>query len=168
MSVRTDIFTLICGHSFLFSLPLTLYHQLSLSLSRCLSLTLSLSPSSLLSLSLSLSFPLSFLLSLSLSSLLSLSHSLSHFLFNSQGYHFIDIPLLNVSPIALPTSRRMRQFLTDFDEPRRFLEIEDFKDLDSEPCGELDVSIQQIGAGGDSKFLPEVSTYVSILYIMIN
>ena len=62
----------------------------------------------------------------------------------------------------------MRQFLTDFDEPRRFLEIEDFKDLDSEPCGELDVSIQQIGAGGDSKFLPEVSTYVSILYIMIN
>ena len=52
----------------------------------------------------------------------------------------------------------MKQFLTDFDEPRRFLEIEDFRDLDSEPCGELDVSIQQIGAGGDSKFLPEVST----------
>ena len=74
------------------------------------------------------------------------------------GYHFIDIPLINVAPIALPTSRRMKQFLTDFDEPRRFLEIEDFRDLDSEPCGELDVSIQQIGAGGDSKFLPEVST----------
>ena len=70
----------------------------------------------------------------------------------------MDIPLINVPPIALPTSRRMKQFLTDFDEPRRFLEIEDFKDLDSEPCGELDVNIQQIGAGGDSKFLPEVRT----------
>ena len=43
------------------------------------------------------------------------------------GYHFIDIPLLNVPPIRLPTSRRFRQFLTDFEQPRRLLEIEDSK-----------------------------------------
>lgn len=78
------------------------------------------------------------------------------------GYHFIDIPLLGVPPIRLPTSRRMRQFLTDFDEPRRFLEIEDSRDLDVEPCGELDVTVQQIGAGGDSKFLPEVMNKILI------
>ena len=56
----------------------------------------------------------------------------------------------------------MRQFLTDFDEPRRFLEIENHTDLDSEPCGELDVTVQQIGAGGDSKFLPEVILFIAI------
>ena len=50
----------------------------------------------------------------------------------------------------------MRQFLTDFDEPRRFLEIDGARGLDIEPCGELDIAVQQIGAGGDSKFLPEV------------
>ena len=54
----------------------------------------------------------------------------------------------------------MRQFLTDFDEPRRFLEIDGAggRGLDVEPCGELDIAVQQIGAGGDSKFLPEVCT----------
>ena len=31
-------------------------------------------------------------------------------------YHFVDVPLLNIAPIRLPTSRRLRQFLTDFGE----------------------------------------------------
>lgn len=89
-----------------------------------------------------------------------------HSVFMIAGYHFIDIPLLKVSPIQLPTSRRMRQFLTDFDEPRRFLEIDGAggRGLDVEPCGELDIAVQQIGAGGDSKFLPEVRGHHIIHY----
>ena len=31
-----------------------------------------------------------------------------------KDYHFVDIPLLKIAPIRLPTSRRLRQFLTDF------------------------------------------------------
>ena len=60
----------------------------------------------------------------------------------------------------------MRQFLTDFDEPRRFLEIDGSRGLDIEPCGELDISVQQIGAGGDSKFLPEVNN-IKLCYSII-
>jgi hypothetical protein len=71
-------------------------------------------------------------------------------------YHFVDIPLLNVPPIRLPTSRRIRQFLTDFDEPRRLLEVEDPKGLDSEPLGEAQINVLAVAAGGESKFLPAV------------
>jgi hypothetical protein len=72
------------------------------------------------------------------------------------GYHFVDIPLVNVPPIRLPTSRRIRQFLTDFDEPRRLLELEDPTALDSEPCGETFINVVKVSAGGESPYLPDV------------
>lgn len=72
------------------------------------------------------------------------------------GYHFVDIPLVNVAPIRLPTSRKLRQYLTDFHKSSQFLGIENRSELDAEPCGELDVDIQIIAPGGNSEFLPEV------------
>ena len=73
-----------------------------------------------------------------------------------EGYHFIDIPLINTSPLRLPKNRKIRQFLSDFEEPRRLLELEDPNALDEEPCGELNITLLPISAGRDSEFLPEV------------
>jgi hypothetical protein len=79
------------------------------------------------------------------------------------GYHFVDIPLLGAQPIALPRVRRIKQFLVDFDDPKRLLELEDSDALDNESSGELDVKVQVIGAGSKSEFLPEVSNGNSLL-----
>jgi hypothetical protein len=74
----------------------------------------------------------------------------------SDGFHFIDIPLIDAPPFRLPTNRKVHQYLTDIEEPRRLLELEDPRALEGEPCGELEINVLQVGAGGKSKFLPEV------------
>ena len=65
---------------------------------------------------------------------------------------------------------RLKAFLSDFDDPARLLEMEagpgpgagaDGKDADplaSEPCAVLDVRVALVAAGGDSPFLPEVTS----------
>jgi hypothetical protein len=58
---------------------------------------------------------------------------------------YLASPLLHALP-TLPTSISNSNFAMNTAS----------SGLDIEPCGELDVTIQQIGAGGESKFLPEV------------
>lgn len=72
-----------------------------------------------------------------------------------EGYHFVDIPIASVGPLRIPRYR-MKLFLTDFDNPRRLLELEDRDYLNSEPCGELDILCKSVGPARTSEFLPEV------------
>ena len=51
---------------------------------------------------------------------------------------------------------RMKAFLTDLDDPKRLVGIEDTSMLDAESCGELDIAESVISAGGTSEFLPSV------------
>jgi len=71
------------------------------------------------------------------------------------SYNFVDIPLLTSTMVGF-SRRRIKQFLTDFDVPRRLLEVEDESGsaLDGEPIGELDIAIVEVAAGKDSNFLP--------------
>lgn len=71
------------------------------------------------------------------------------------GYHFVDIPLPNAPILQLP-AKKLRMFLTDFENPKRLLEFEE--SLESEPLGELGVELMAVGAGGVSKYLPQVYT----------
>lgn len=71
-----------------------------------------------------------------------------------EGYQFVDIPLRSEG-LPFPGTK-IKAFLSDFTEPDRLLEIEDASLLDQEPCGELDINLTPVGAGGTSKFLPEV------------
>ncbi|KAJ1391378.1 hypothetical protein B484DRAFT_459500 [Ochromonadaceae sp. CCMP2298] len=72
----------------------------------------------------------------------------------AEGYHFVDIVL---DAPAMPVPRyRLKAFLTDFDDPKRLLAIDDPTALSLEPCAELDVVVAEVSAGGESEFLPEV------------
>jgi len=72
----------------------------------------------------------------------------------SQSFCFVDIVIPNVRPLKLST-RQMKLFLTDFDSPKRLLEMQG-EDLENEPLGMLDVKVDIVGAGKDSKYMPIV------------
>jgi hypothetical protein len=69
------------------------------------------------------------------------------------GYAFIDVPVGGGAEVSLP-KMRMRAFLTDIDGPQRLLQLEP-ADLDTEPLGELVVSMLRVSPGCESEFLPE-------------
>ena len=75
--------------------------------------------------------------------------------FLRDGYHFVDVVLGDALAISLP-KYRMKAFLTDLDDPKRLVGIEDTSMLDAESCGELDIAVSVISAGGTSEFLPSV------------
>lgn len=72
----------------------------------------------------------------------------------SQSFCFVDIILPNVKPLKLST-KQMKLFLTDFESPKRLLEIQS-DELEAEPLGMLDVKVDVVGAGRDSKYMPVV------------
>eukprot|EP01035_Chromulina_nebulosa_P017154 gene17154-22668_t len=77
-----------------------------------------------------------------------------------EGYHFVDVPISDPT-VKEGTIKRLygttiKGYLSDFTEPQRLLEIEDPDTLDTEPCGELSIELQKVGAGGTSKYLPQV------------
>lgn len=74
----------------------------------------------------------------------------------NEGYSFVDIPIQGAIDYNLKSSLALKQFLTDFDDPRRLLEIENPEDLNSEAIGLLDIKIEVVAAGKTSKYLPEV------------
>jgi len=74
----------------------------------------------------------------------------------NEGYCFVDIPIPGASDWSIGPSIRIKQYLSDFDDPKRLLEIENPEDLNSEPIGMLDIKIEKVAAGGSSKYLPEV------------
>jgi len=74
----------------------------------------------------------------------------------NEGYSFVDIPIKGGPEWTLSSSLRVKQYLSDFDDPKRLLEIENPDDLNSEPIGELDVKIEVVAAGRTSKYLPAV------------
>lgn len=71
-----------------------------------------------------------------------------------QGFHFVDIPL-QTNSLRLPRFA-FKGILSDFSDPKGIIGMEDDTSLDSEPCAELTVESKMVGAGGASKFLPEV------------
>lgn len=77
----------------------------------------------------------------------------------SEGYHFVDIPILDrvdsemLSRFVPPF--HIKAYLTDFDDAASLIEFEGSDSLNFEPCGELDIKVERVGAGRDSKFLPE-------------
>jgi hypothetical protein len=71
------------------------------------------------------------------------------------GFHFIDIPLQS-SSIPLPRYE-VKSYLSDFEDPKLFLESEDTSMLDTEPCGELHFICKSVASGRGSKYLPDVS-----------
>lgn len=73
----------------------------------------------------------------------------------TEGYHFVDIPLPEVSKMPLP-QKELHAYITDLRDPRRLLELEDPSLLDLEPCGELSVQMMPVAPGGSSLYLPEV------------
>ena len=76
----------------------------------------------------------------------------------SDGYHFIDIPLISIEKsLNFQNGIKLKAYLTDFTEPKRLLEFEAVESLELEPCGELDLSLMRVAAGRSSKYLPEVS-----------
>jgi len=75
--------------------------------------------------------------------------------FLRDGYHFVDVVLGDALTMSLPMYR-MKAFLTDLDDPKRLVGIEDTSMLDAESCGELDIAVSVISAGGTSEFLPSV------------
>jgi hypothetical protein len=80
------------------------------------------------------------------------------------GFHFVDIPLCvagSGDDFIIP-QYQMKIFLTDLEDTRRLLEIDE-ELLDSEPCGVLDVVCVRVASGRDSKFLPEVSVVMSFV-----
>jgi hypothetical protein len=79
------------------------------------------------------------------------------------GYHFVDIPLLGSQSFRMPAAQRLKQYITDIEDPKRLIGIEDATMLEEEPCGELDISVQTISPGSKSKFLPEVSSTHNIV-----
>ncbi len=72
----------------------------------------------------------------------------------SQSFCFVDIIIPNVKPLKLST-KQMKLYLTDFESPKRLLEIES-NELETEPLGMLDVKVDIVGAGRDSKYMPVV------------
>lgn len=79
------------------------------------------------------------------------------------SYHFVDIPLIHQGKCAdlVNFSRNhLRSFISDFDDPRRLLEIigDDEEIINNEPVGVLDVKVTEVAPGSQSKFLPEVYT----------
>eukprot|EP01041_Mallomonas_annulata_P004814 gene4814-9604_t len=72
----------------------------------------------------------------------------------STGYHFVDIPIPNISCFILPKDR-MKLYLTDFEDPKRLINYENTEDLDLEPIAELDMRLSVIAAGGSSDYLPD-------------
>ena len=72
----------------------------------------------------------------------------------SQSFCFVDIIIPNVKPLKLST-KQMKLYLTDFESPKRLLEIES-DELETEPLGMLDVKVDIVGAGRDSKYMPVV------------
>jgi len=70
----------------------------------------------------------------------------------SQSFCFVDIVIPNTKPIKLSTTQ-MKLFLTDFESPKRLLEIQN-EDLENEALGMLDVKVDIVGAGRDSKYMP--------------
>jgi len=75
--------------------------------------------------------------------------------FLRDGYHFVDVVLGDALAMSLP-KYRMKAYLTDLDDPKRLVGIEDTSILDAESCGELDIAVSVISAGGTSEFLPSV------------
>jgi len=74
----------------------------------------------------------------------------------NEGYNFVDIPLSTVE-WNLSSSQRIKQYLSDFEDPKRLLEIENPDELYSEELiGELDIKIEIVAPGRTSKYLPEV------------
>ena len=73
----------------------------------------------------------------------------------NEGYNFVDIPLISTD-WSLTSSQRIKQYLSDFEDPTRLLEIENPEELDSEPVGELDCKLETVAPGRTSKYLPEV------------
>jgi len=68
------------------------------------------------------------------------------------GYSFIDVAL-GAAEVALP-KMKLRAFLTDMDAPERLLQLEP-QDLDSEPMGEMALTMLRVSPGGESEFLPD-------------
>ena len=73
----------------------------------------------------------------------------------NEGYSFVDLPIKGASDWTLSSSLRIKQYLSDFDDPKRLLELENPDDLASEPIGELDIKVETVAAGRTSKYLPE-------------
>lgn len=72
------------------------------------------------------------------------------------GYHFVDILLSKAETISIPKFR-IKSYLTDLSNPKRFVGLDDTDGLlDNETCAQLDVTITVVGPGRESKFLPEV------------
>lgn len=86
-----------------------------------------------------------------------------------EGYHFVDILLTDSGEISTfdslheisfaeaSSAIKMKQFLSDFDQPSRLINVleDDSAALNDEAVGELDVELKTIAAGGDSPFLPK-------------
>ena len=68
------------------------------------------------------------------------------------GYAFVDVAL-GGAEVALP-KMRLRSFLTDMDAPQRLLQLE-AQELDSEPMGEMALTMLRVSPGRESEFLPE-------------
>lgn len=71
------------------------------------------------------------------------------------GYHFIDVPIPGSESFSLQVMR-LKSYLTDIDDPKRLIELEEPEILDGEPCAELDAVLLQVAPGSKSPFLPEV------------
>ena len=58
----------------------------------------------------------------------------------SEGYHIVDIPLLNARPLRMKGNsalgiKRIKSYLTDLSYPSDLLGMEETSDLDTEPIG---------------------------------
>lgn len=72
----------------------------------------------------------------------------------NDGYNYVDIPLVTNTEWSLSSSQRVKQYLSDFEDPMRLLEIENPEELNSEPIGELDFKLEIVAPGRTSKYLP--------------
>lgn len=75
-------------------------------------------------------------------------------LLSSKSFCFIDVIIPDAS-ITIGDSNQIKQFLSDFDDTDRFLEIEeDDNFLENEALGEMSIKVSMVAPGGMSKFLP--------------